>query len=101
MLQRVAIEKFHGDEGLAVLLVDFVDGADVGMVQSGGGFGFTLEAGEGLRILGDIVGQEFQSDEAAEFEVFGFVDYAHAAAAEFFEDAIVRDGLSEHWRMLG
>ena len=25
-----AVEKFHGDEGQAVLLVDFVDGADIG-----------------------------------------------------------------------
>ena len=64
MLQRLAIEKFHGDEGLAVLVVNFVDGADVGMVQGGGGFGFALEAGEGLRVFGDFVGEEFQGHEA-------------------------------------
>ena len=100
MLQGVAIEKFHGDEGLAVLVVYFVNGADVGMIQGRGGFGFALEAGEGLRIFGDFVGEEFQGDEAAELYVLGFVDNAHASAAEFLDDAVVRDGLSEHRWMI-
>src|SRR5580698_11446253 len=34
--QGLSVEEFHGDEGLAVLLIDLVDGADVGMVQSRG-----------------------------------------------------------------
>ncbi len=33
MLQGHAIEKFHGDESLKVLLADVVDSADVGMIQ--------------------------------------------------------------------
>jgi len=59
MFQSLAIEKFHGDERLPVLVVNFVDGADVGMVEGGGGFGFALEAGESLRVFGDFVGEEF------------------------------------------
>ena len=76
---------------------DVVDGADVGMVQSGSGARFAPEALEGLRIAGDIVGQKFQSDEAAQARVFGFVDDAHAAAAELFDDAVVRDGVADHF----
>jgi len=34
VLQRLAVEKFHGDEGFAILLADVVDGANVGMVQA-------------------------------------------------------------------
>ena len=48
VLQRHAIEKFHGDEGLAVLLADVVNGADVGMIQRGGGLGFASGNGRGL-----------------------------------------------------
>ena len=36
---------------LAVLLADFVDRADVGMVQSGSGLSFALEAVQRLRVL--------------------------------------------------
>ena len=95
MLQGHAVEKFHGDEGLALLIVDLVNGADVGMVESRGRLGFALEAAQGLRIFGDIVGQELEGDEAAEFEVFGLVDDTHAATAEFFDDAVMRDGLAD------
>ena len=96
MLQRHAIEKLHGDEGLPVLLADFVDGADVGMVQGGCGLGFALKTGEGLRILGNFFGQELQRDKAAQLYVLGLVDDTHAAAAEFLDDAVVRDGLADH-----
>ena len=47
MLQRYAVQKLHDDEGLAVCVVDFVDGADVGMIQRRGGLRFALESGPG------------------------------------------------------
>ena len=95
VLERGAVEKFHGDEGAAVVFADVVDGADVGMVQRGGGTRFTLESFERLRIVGEIVGKKFESDEAAEARVFGFVDDAHSATAEFFDDAVVRNCLAD------
>ena len=81
MLQRRAVEEFHDDERLAVLLADVVDGADVGMVEGGGGAGFAAEALQGLAVSGDIFGEEFEGYEAVEARVFGLVDHAHAAAA--------------------
>jgi hypothetical protein len=90
MLKGGAVEILHGDEGLAVLFADVVDGADVGVVQGGGRLGFAFEAGEGLGILGDVVGEEFQGDVAVKARVLGFVDNAHAAATELFEHAVVR-----------
>jgi hypothetical protein len=30
--------------------------------------------------------------------VFGLIDHAHPATTEFFEDAVVRNGLANHWR---
>ncbi len=95
MAQREAIQKLHGDEGLAMLVINFVDGADVGMIQRGSGLGFTFEAGQGLRIIGNVVREELQGDKAVQFYVFGFVDHTHASAAEFLDDAVVRDGLAD------
>jgi hypothetical protein len=39
----IGIQKLHGDEGLAALFVDFVDRADVEMVQRRCGLGFALK----------------------------------------------------------
>ncbi len=98
VLERHAIEKFHGDEAdAAFAFADFVDGADVVVIERGGGAGFAAEAFERGGIFGDVVGKKFQRDETAEREVFGFVDDSHAAAAEFFDDAVVGDCLAEHW----
>ena len=36
------------------VFADVVDGADVGMIERGGGLGFALEALESLRIVGDV-----------------------------------------------
>ena len=95
MLQRQAVQKLHGDERLTVLVANFVDGADVGMIQCGGGLRFALKAVEGLRVFGYVVGQELQGDKAVELHVLGFVDHTHAAATELLDDAVVRNGLAD------
>jgi hypothetical protein len=97
MLQRFAVEKFHDDVGVGVFFAEIVDGADVWMIESGGGLGFALEALERLMIVGQGFGEEFQGHEAMELGVFCFVNDAHAAATEFFGDAIVGDGAADHW----
>src|SRR5580704_5205311 len=93
-----AIEIFHGDEREAFVFADFEDHADVGMVEDGSGLGFALETGEHLGVLDYIVREKFQGYVAAEGGVFGFVDDAHTAAAEFFDYAIVRNDLADHCR---
>ena len=96
MFKGDAIEKFHGYESLIAELSNFINGADVGMIQRGSGASFTAKAFQGLRIAGDVVGEKLQSDEAAEFRVFGFINDTHASAAEFFNNAVVRNGLANH-----
>jgi hypothetical protein len=96
VLQRLATEEFHDQEWLAILLPDFVDGANVGMIESRGCPGFAPEALEGLAVAGQRIGQEFQRDVAAEAQVFGFVHDTHAATAELFKDAVMCDGLPNH-----
>jgi hypothetical protein len=65
------------------------------VVERRGGAGFAAEAFDGERVADEIFGEEFQGDEAAEVGVFGFVDDAHAATAEFFEHAVAGDFFSD------
>jgi hypothetical protein len=58
--------------------------------------GFALKAGKRLRITGNLLGQELEGDKAMQPSVLGLVDDAHAAASEFLDDTVVRDGLAEH-----
>ena len=92
VLESLALEKFHGDEGTAFEFADVVNGADVRVIEGGSGAGFAAEAFDGLRITGDVVGEKFQGDVAAEAVVFGFVDDAHSAATQFFQDGVVGNG---------
>ncbi len=94
--QGHAVQKLHGDEGMAVLFANVVDGADIGMVQGGSGLGFALKTSESVGIAGNVFGQELESNEAVKAGVFGFVNHAHAATAELLDDAVVRNGLADH-----
>jgi len=53
------------------------------------------EALEGLRVFREVIGKELEDDETTELGVLSFVNDAHASAAQFFEDAIVREGLAD------
>jgi hypothetical protein len=97
MPQSFALQKFHGYELAVLVTADFIDGADVGVVERGSSTGLPPEAVKGLRVLGNIVRKEFQSDEAPKVGVLGFVDHTHPAAAELLDDAVVGDGFAYHW----
>jgi len=84
-----------------VLIVNFVDRANVGMIQRGSSLGFALETAEGLRVFGYVVGQKLEGNEAAELHILGLVHHTHAAAAKLLNDAVVGDGLTDHSRDVG
>jgi hypothetical protein len=65
------------------------------MVKGGGCSSFAAEAFEGLRVFGKVVGEEFESNEAAELKIFGFVDISHTSAANFLQDAVMGDRLPD------
>src|SRR5260370_15592279 len=96
MLQRQSVQELHGDERLAILLADVVDRADVGMVERGSGLRFALKAGQGLRVARDLIWQELQCNRAAKASVLCLVDDAHATAAEFFKDGVMRNGATDN-----
>jgi hypothetical protein len=95
MFEGLAFEQLHDEEGPALVLADVIYGADVGMIESGSSAGFALEAFDGQAIGGHVFWKKLESDEAVEARVLGFVDDAHAAPAEFFYDAIMRNGAAK------
>ena len=96
LLQAFAFQLLHHNEGMAVVIFDFVDGADRGMIQQGGGPGFALEALHGLAVAGQVVGEKFYGNVAAQPGVFCLVNHSHPAAAELAQNSVVGDRLADH-----
>ena len=46
------------------MLTNLVDSADIGMIQCRCGAGFAQKALTGLPVVGDVIGQELEGDEA-------------------------------------
>jgi hypothetical protein len=67
----------------AVVLTDFVDRADIGVIERSRSTRLTEESFEGLLITGNFIRKEFQSDSPAERRVLGLVHNTHPAATEF------------------
>ena len=64
------------------------------MIQGRGRPGLALEALQRLPVVGVLLRQDLQRHRAAEADVLGPVDDAHATAAQPLGDAIVGDGLA-------
>jgi hypothetical protein len=94
LAEGLALQQFHDQVRTAFVLSDVVNRADVGVIQSRGGAGFPLETLQGLAIGGKLVGEEFQSDGAAQARIFGLVDFAHAARADERDDLVGAEPLS-------
>src|SRR5215469_13353525 len=92
--QSLALKKLDRYEVQTVSFIDFVNGADIRMIQSRGCAGFAFESLESLRVTREIGGEQFESDHTPELQVFGFVDYTHAASADGLKNSIVGDRLA-------
>ena len=82
-----ALDVFHRDVGVAVLLADIVDGADVGMIQSGGGASLPHQSRPATRFVVRFV-EELEGDVPVQANVARPVDHAHAAGPESSDDLI-------------
>ena len=69
VLQRLSFQKFHDDEALALMLVNLVNRADVGVVQRRSRPCFPAEAFEGLRIFRQVIREEFQGNVTAKLSI--------------------------------
>ena len=66
------------------------------MVEGGSGTGFATETFERLRVMSHVLRHELERDEATKLGVLSLIDDTHPAPAELLDDAVVRDGLSDH-----
>jgi hypothetical protein len=65
------------------------------MIQGRGRACFAAETFQSLWVSRELIGQELEGDEAAQFGVLGFINHAHAAAAKFLDYAVVGDSLAD------
>jgi hypothetical protein len=64
LIEAMPFEKFHRDERFAIDFVDFVDGADVRVIQGGGSASLPRKAFQICGIGFDRFGKKLQSDAA-------------------------------------
>jgi hypothetical protein len=95
--QGLTLIMGHDQEHLAVIgFPDFMDIAQVLMVQGGSGPGFVQKTPVGLLITGHLDGQELQSHGSFQPGILSPIYYPHAPLAQFFPDVVMRYGLSLH-----
>ncbi len=90
-LQRLAIEKLHGDEWTPVRFADFINRANVWMIESRSRLRLALKSLQRLAISDKFIREEFQSHKAVQRSVLSFEHHAHSAATEFFQHPVVRN----------
>ena len=87
VLQRLAGQQGHGDEGNAAVLADLIDGNDVVMAGGGGRPALAQEAAAGRIARGQTGQHRLERDGPAQDGIFRAEDDAHTALAEYAQDA--------------
>src|SRR5438093_7029550 len=81
LFQRPAFQQLHGNEVPAIGLANFINCADVGMVQRRGSPRFALKALQSGGIFFQFTRQKLQCNMPPEVEVLRRIDHTHATAA--------------------
>jgi len=71
------------------MLIDLMDYADVGMVESCGRLSFLNESLLGFFVLRELRWEEFKGHDPPKFRVLSFIDDSHPAAADLFDDLVL------------
>ena len=88
-VEPLALDELHGIVADLAVLADLEDRHDVGVVELRRRPRLAAEAGQRLEVLRDLPGQDLQGHAAAEGDLLGLVDHAHAAPADLAEDPVV------------
>src|SRR5438094_3495843 len=97
-LESLSIQQFHRDKGLAFVLVDLMNRADIRMVEGGGGSGLTLKTLQRLVIARKSFWQELQGYAATQLRILGLIDHPHAATAKLSHNPVMGDDSTDHAR---
>ena len=90
-VERLALDVLHRDERSPVRLADFVDRADVRVIESGRAARLSHETPRGDWIRRRAGRQELQRDAPAQLRVVREIDFAHPAGAEFGADDVAAE----------
>ena len=82
--------------GSPVVFADLMNRADIRMVQRRSRLRLAPKSSPAPAISRHILRQKLQSHEAMQRGVLSLVHHAHAAAAKFLENSIMRDSLANH-----
>jgi hypothetical protein len=96
MLQGIAFQQFHNDERAAIVVSNFMNRADVRMIDGRRGSGFALEPLQRDGIPRQIIRQKLQRNFASQLEILGAIHQAHTACAELRHDLVMPNGLAQH-----
>src|SRR4029077_5387746 len=88
LLQTLALDQLHRDIRSSGFLPHVIDGYDIGMLQTSGGLGFTVEARQQVGIVGHSGGDGLEGYKAIDDRVAGAIDNPHPAAAQFADEFV-------------
>ena len=94
--QSPTLHELHDDEGTALVFPEFVNRADVGVVQRRRGTGLDAESFDGLAVGGRVGSNELERHLAAQERVFRGVNDTHPPSTKLVHDSVVGDDLSNH-----
>src|SRR5436305_1161327 len=79
--ERPPLDEFHAQIGPAAARAGVVNGADVRVIQGGGGAGLTAESFQPDGVAGAVFRKELERDRPVEAQLPRLVDDSHAAMA--------------------
>jgi hypothetical protein len=99
LFQRFALDELEHKEAFGSRFVQAMDRGNRRMVQRGQDARLAFEAREALRVLGECLGEDLDSDLPAEAGIASTVNLAHLAGAQRGEDRVrseLRPGMQNH-----
>ncbi len=87
--QRAAFQILHRNVGRVIGFADFINRADIGMIQGRSSAGLAQQSFAACFVGGQGGVEKLQRHIPAQNLVFGAVHFSHAASTELLEDLIV------------